>query len=95
MLVWWSAFAAVAPAFVSAAVADPATVGAGEAAGVVAASLLSPLFITGLLLNLSGVPIHDRNNRKRFGKDPRYQQYLRDTPTIVPFTGGRQKTSAD
>eukprot|EP01033_Poteriospumella_lacustris_P012479 gene12479-8919_t len=97
MLVWWSAWAAVAPAFVSAAVAEPAALGAAEAAGVVAATVLSPLFITGLLLGLSGVPIHDRNNRKRFGQDPRYQRYLRDTPTIVPFTGGQQtsKPSAD
>lgn len=93
MLVWWSAWAAVAPAFVSAAVAEPAALGAAEAAGVVAATVLSPLFITGLLLGLSGVPIHDRNNRKRFGQDPRYQRYLRDTPTIVPFTGGQQQTS--
>lgn len=96
MMVWWSAFAAVAPAFLSASISEQGILGSGEAAGVVAVSVLSPLFITGLLLNLSGVPIHDRNNRKRFGQDPKYQQYLRNTPTIVPFFSGQKtKSSTD
>lgn len=72
MTVWWSIFGATLPALIP--------------QGLLATSLgvLSPLFVTGLLMKLSGVPIHDRNNNKRFGQDPDYQKYLKTTPTIIP-----------
>jgi steroid 5-alpha reductase family enzyme len=81
MVVWWSAFATVLPAFLL--LPETAVSGASRFTAV-ALSALSPLFISGLLTNISGVPLHDSNNQKRFGNDPLYQEYVRNTPTFVP-----------
>lgn len=84
MTVWWSTFFATLPAFVLLSTPKNAIVSKSAVLGTIALSALSPMFTTGLLMKLSGVPIHDRNNKKKFGSDPAYQQYVRDTPTIVP-----------
>ncbi len=82
MTVWWSAFAAAIPSTV--VLYASKNISRLSAVSLLALSALSPVFITSLLMNLSGVPIHDRNNFKRFGNDPNYQKYVSDTPTIIP-----------
>lgn len=47
-------------------------------------ALISPVFVTVLLTRISGVPMLERRGRKRWGDDPRYQDYLRRTPVLVP-----------
>jgi len=79
MLVWWSIYAAALPVL--------------STQGTVFVLLggISPIFITALLLGLSGVPIHERNNNKRFGSNGDYQRYKQSTNLLVPwpFIGSR------
>lgn len=58
--------------------------GIGALVGVV-----SPLFITILLLFVSGVPLLEKSADKRWGNDPRYKQYKRSTSLIVPLPKSR------
>lgn len=46
--------------------------------------LASPLFISGLLLFVSGVPPLEKSADKRWGKNVNYQHYKRRTPILVP-----------
>ena len=46
---------------------------------------VSPLFITVLLLKVSGVPILEKSADKRWGKQPAYQAYKKRTNVIVPL----------
>jgi steroid 5-alpha reductase family enzyme len=46
---------------------------------------ISPAFVSFLLLNVSGVPLQRRANLRKWGKDPKYLQYLQDTPVLWPF----------
>jgi len=48
-------------------------------------SILSPLFITLLLLFVSGIPILEASADKKFGANARYQLYKTSTPVLVPF----------
>jgi steroid 5-alpha reductase family enzyme len=50
-------------------------------------TLISPLFVTFLLLKVSGVKLLEESGQKRWGTDPEYQQYLARTPVLVPFIG--------
>ncbi len=46
---------------------------------------LSPLYIAGLLIFGSGIPILEKSADKRWGKDKKYQEYKKKTPVLVPF----------
>jgi steroid 5-alpha reductase family enzyme len=46
--------------------------------------LASPIYIIGLLLFVSGVPLLEKAADVRWGKDPKYQEYKRRTAVIVP-----------
>ncbi|MBM31702.1 MAG: hypothetical protein CL764_02470 [Chloroflexi bacterium] len=47
-------------------------------------SLLSPIFVTILLIKISGVPILEENNKKRWGDNIEYLNYINNTPMIIP-----------
>jgi steroid 5-alpha reductase family enzyme len=46
---------------------------------------ISPLYIAGLLIFGSGIPILEKSADKRWGKDKKYQEYKKKTPVLVPF----------
>ncbi|KAJ3254197.1 hypothetical protein HDU77_004185 [Chytriomyces hyalinus] len=45
---------------------------------------VSPLFITFILTNLSGIPIQEGQARKRFKGNSEYTHYVKTTPLLVP-----------
>jgi steroid 5-alpha reductase family enzyme len=51
-------------------------------------TLISPIFVTLLLVKVSGVKLLEESGMKRWGDDPAYQEYVASTPSLVPFTGG-------
>lgn len=46
--------------------------------------LISPIFITVLLLFISGVPLLEKSANKKWGNDPDYLSYKNDTGTLLP-----------
>jgi steroid 5-alpha reductase family enzyme len=46
--------------------------------------LISPLFVTLLLTRISGVPLLRKTADERWGDDPEYQTYLKNTPVLIP-----------
>eukprot|EP00030_Apusomonadida_sp_AF-17_P005827 a676357_11.p1 GENE.a676357_11~~a676357_11.p1 ORF type:complete len:339 (+),score=100.78 a676357_11:31-1017(+) len=48
-------------------------------------SVVSPLFITLLLLFVSGIPMLEQSADKRYGALPEYVEYKRSVPVLVPF----------
>jgi steroid 5-alpha reductase family enzyme len=47
-------------------------------------TLVSPVAVYLLLTRVSGVPILERAGERRWGDEPSYQRYVRDTPVLVP-----------
>ncbi len=45
---------------------------------------ISPLFITAMLLFVSGIPLLEKGADERWGKDKNYQQYKKNTPILIP-----------
>lgn len=72
---WWSVYFAVLPALLQ----QPAVL---PYAPLIA--LVSPAFITFLLLKVSGVPILERKHAKEYAGNQEYDRYVRDTPLLVP-----------
>ena len=50
-------------------------------------TLVSPVFVFVLLIRVSGIPMLEKKGAKRWGDDPAYQRYCRQTPLLVPFLG--------
>ena len=48
-------------------------------------AMASPLFITFLLLFVSGVPLLEKSADKKWGKDKEYLKYKKSTSIIVPY----------
>jgi steroid 5-alpha reductase family enzyme len=48
-------------------------------------SVISPLFITVLLLFVSGIPILEKSADRRWGSEPAYRDYKRTTSLLVPL----------
>jgi steroid 5-alpha reductase family enzyme len=48
-------------------------------------AMASPLFITFLLLFVSGVPLLEKSADAKWGKDKRYIKYKKSTSIIIPF----------
>ena len=46
--------------------------------------LISPVFVAVLLTRISGVPLLRKTAGARWGDDPEYQAYLKNTPLIIP-----------
>lgn len=47
-------------------------------------ALISPLFVTILLTRVSGVPMLERRADERWGGQPDYEQYKKETPVLIP-----------
>jgi steroid 5-alpha reductase family enzyme len=52
--------------------------------GGVAAAALCPLFVSLIILKVSGVPIAEARGDERYGHLEAYQRYKRETPLLVP-----------
>ena len=61
-----------------------AVIGCGVFSGGQWIGLISPLFVIWLLTQISGVPLLEARADKRWGHDPAYQAYKRDTPVLIP-----------
>ena len=46
--------------------------------------LISPIFVALLLTRISGVPLLRKTAGARWGDDPEYQAYLKNTPLLIP-----------
>lgn len=53
-------------------------------------TLISPIFVTFLLIKVSGVKLLEKSGIERWGDDPAYQEYVASTPSLVPFIGSRK-----
>ena len=69
MLVWWGLFVYVVPVLHGAAFAV----------------VTGPVFITLLLLFVSGIPLLERSADEKYGSDPAYRDYKRRTSILVPL----------
>ena len=69
ILVWWGLFAFSVPFL----------------AGAAFAVVLGPVFITLLLLFVSGIPLLEKSAESRYGDDPAYREYRRRTSVLVPL----------
>jgi steroid 5-alpha reductase family enzyme len=69
MLVWWGLFLYAVPALHGAAFAV----------------VTGPVFITLLLLFVSGIPPLERSANAKYGDDPTYREYRRRTSILVPL----------
>eukprot|EP00467_Chlorarachnion_reptans_P025727 CAMPEP_0114535976 /NCGR_PEP_ID=MMETSP0109-20121206/28738_1 /TAXON_ID=29199 /ORGANISM="Chlorarachnion reptans, Strain CCCM449" /LENGTH=143 /DNA_ID=CAMNT_0001719647 /DNA_START=429 /DNA_END=860 /DNA_ORIENTATION=- len=47
-------------------------------------SILSPIFVTGLISFVSGIPLLEAKYESKFGNDTEYQQYKQKTPILFP-----------
>lgn len=48
-------------------------------------TLISPVFVYILLSRISGVPLLEARGQKKWGEDPSYQQYRKQTPVLFPW----------
>ena len=48
-------------------------------------TLISPIFVSFLLIFVSGVRMLEHSGRKRWGEEPDYQDYLKRTSVLVPM----------
>jgi steroid 5-alpha reductase family enzyme len=69
MLVWWGLFVLAVP-FLD---------------GAAFAVVIGPVFITLLLLFVSGIPLLERSADAKYGDDPAYREYKRRTSILVPL----------
>jgi steroid 5-alpha reductase family enzyme len=69
MLVWWGLFVYVVPVL----------------HGWAFAVIVGPVFITLLLLFVSGIPPLERRADEKYGDDPAYRDYKRRTSVLVPL----------
>jgi steroid 5-alpha reductase family enzyme len=69
MLVWWGLFVYSVPFL----------------GGAAFAVVIGPLFITLLLLFVSGIPLLERTADEKYGDDPAYREYKRATSILVPL----------
>ena len=46
-------------------------------------ALISPVFVIVLLTKISGIPILEHRAQKRWGEDPKYIEYVQNTPILV------------
>lgn len=69
LLVWWGLFVFAVPALHGAAFAV----------------VIGPIFITLLLLFVSGIPLVERSADEKYGSDVAYREYKRRTSILVPL----------
>ena len=49
------------------------------------ATLISPIFVTFLLIKVSGVNLLEKGGQNRWGNDPAYQDYIAKTSVLIPL----------
>lgn len=47
-------------------------------------TIISPIWIAGLLIGLSGIPFLERSNAKRYGHLEEFQKYKKETKNLIP-----------
>ncbi len=47
--------------------------------------VISPLFVTLLLTKISGINLQNKQAQERWGDDPEYQRYRKNTPALIPM----------
>jgi steroid 5-alpha reductase family enzyme len=68
-LLWWGLFIFALPSLT----------------GLLLLAVIGPVFITLLLLFVSGVPLLEKSADAKYGSDPAYQEYKRRTSIFVPL----------
>ncbi len=68
-LLWWGLFLYTVPAL----------------SGFLWVSVLGPVFITVLLLFVSGIPLLEKSADAKYGSDPAYREYKRRTSVFIPL----------
>lgn len=68
-LLWWAIFLYAVPAL----------------SGLLWISILGPIFITLLLLFVSGIPLLEKSADAKYGSDPAYREYKRRTSVFLPL----------
>ncbi|XP_006817278.1 uncharacterized protein LOC102808528, partial [Saccoglossus kowalevskii] len=48
-------------------------------------TIVSPLFVTYLLTQVSGVPLLEKIGQHRWGQNAQYQRYVKNTAVLIPF----------
>ncbi|WP_234035720.1 DUF1295 domain-containing protein [Erythrobacter insulae] len=51
-------------------------------------AVISPLFVTLLLTKVSGINLQNKQAEERWGDDPAYQEYRKNTPALIPMPPG-------
>jgi len=69
MLVWWSLFIYITPYL----------------SGPQYLSIIGPLFISFMLLFVSGIPLLEKKNDQRYKDNPDYQKYKNSTSLLIPL----------
>ena len=69
MLVWWGIFIFATPIM----------------RGISFLNILSPIYITFILLFVSGIPLLEKSYDSKFGGDKKYQEYKRRTSILIPL----------
>ena len=49
------------------------------------AATVGPLYVMAQILGLSGVPLQEKQQKERWGDDPAYQEYRRNTWLLLPL----------
>jgi len=75
LLVWWGLFVYAVP-FLD---------------GAAFAVAIGPLFLTLLLLFVSGIPLLEKSAEKKYGADPAYREYRRRTSILIPLPPRKQR----
>jgi len=68
-LLWWSLFLIVLPSF----------------RGALYLTVIGPVFLTLLLLFVSGIPLLEKSADRKYGDDPAYRSYKKRTNIFVPW----------
>lgn len=69
MLIWWSLYGLCVPAL---------------SVPLAAVSVISPLFVTWLLVKVSGIPLLEIMNDKKYKDNAEYTKYKNSTPMLLP-----------
>ena len=73
ILLWWGIFVIGIPVY----------------EGLQWLAVLGPLFITFILLKVSGIPLLEESSEKRYGHMPEFQAYRKNTSLLIPLPPGR------
>jgi steroid 5-alpha reductase family enzyme len=77
-LLWWALFVYVLPSL----------------SGALFLAVIGPVFITILLLFVSGIPLLEKSADAKYGKDPAYAAYKRSTSVFIPLPRKRPAKEA-